>query len=189
MIVEMASSTNANRGKELAEESSDTASNVREPTQREMFLAMQRMMEEMAQHRVEMAAQRKGDSGRQAEVTPPSAQPEASSKTAGISMIDKLAKFKKFAPAPFKEAQNPTEAEEWLEELEGTMEVLKTEEEDLIPFTEYLLQGEARIWWKMEKMNHKGAELTWKNFQEIFLRRYFPTSICQRKEREFLYFK
>ena len=54
-------------------------------------------------------------------------------------MTNKLAKFKKFAPAPFKEAQNPIEAEEWLEELEGTLEVLKTEEEDKIPFTEYLL--------------------------------------------------
>ena len=75
-------------------------------------------------------------------------------------MTDKLAKFKKFAPVPFKEAHNPIEAEEWLEELEGTMEVLKIEEEDKIPFTEYLLQGEARIWWKMEKTNHKGAELT-----------------------------
>ena len=107
MIVEMAPSTNANRGKELADEVSDTASNEGEPTQREMFLAMQRMMEEMAQHRVEMAAQRNENSGRQAEVTPRSAQPEASSKAAGISMTDKLAKFKKFAPAPFKEAQNP----------------------------------------------------------------------------------
>ena len=73
-----------------------------------------------------MAAQRNRDSGRQAEVTPPFAQPEAFSKAGGISMIDKLAKFKKFVPAPFKEAQNPTEAEEWLEELESTMEVLKT---------------------------------------------------------------
>ena len=140
----MAPSTNADHGKELADEVSNTASNVGEPTQREMFLAMQRMMEEMAQHRVEMAAQRKGDSGRQTEVTPPSVQQETSSKALGISMIEKLAKFKKFAPKPFKGAETPEEAEEWLKELEGTLENLKTEEEDKVPFTEFLLQGDAR---------------------------------------------
>ena len=43
----MGPSTNADRGKELTDEVSDTASNVGEPTQREMFLAMQRMMEEI----------------------------------------------------------------------------------------------------------------------------------------------
>ena len=134
-----------------------------------MLLAIESMMKEMAQHKVEMAAQRNRDNGRQAEDTSPFAQPEASSRASGASMTDKLAKFKKFTPAPFKEAQNPTEAEEWLEELEGTLEVLKTEEEDKVLFTEYLLQGKARIWWKIEKTNHKGAELTWKNFQEIFL--------------------
>ena len=47
----MAPSTNADHGKELADEVSDTASNVGEPTKREMFLTMQRMMEEMAQQR------------------------------------------------------------------------------------------------------------------------------------------
>ena len=141
----MAPSTKENHGKELVEEVSDTASKAGEPTQGEMLLAMQTMMKEMAQHRAKMAAQRNENSGHQAEVTPSSAQPEASSKDAGISMTDKLDKFKKFAPTPFKEIQNPTEAEEWLEESVGTMEVLKTEEEDKIPFTEYLLQGKARI--------------------------------------------
>ena len=135
----MAPNTKENHGKELAEEVSDTASKVGEPTQGEMLLAMQNMIKEMAQHRAEMAAQRNGVSGHQAEVTPSFVQPETSSKAAGISMTDKLAKFKKFAPVPFKEAQNPTEAKEWLEELEGTLEVMKTEEEDKIPFTEYLL--------------------------------------------------
>ena len=143
-----------------------------------MLLAIEGMMKEMAQHRVEMAAQRNGDIRRQTEVTPPSAQPESSSKASGASMTDKLAIFKKFAPTAFKEAENPTEVEEWLDGLENTLEILKTEEEDKIPFTEYLLQGEARIWWKMEKVNHKGTELSWKDFQEIFLRHYFPTSIC-----------
>ena len=74
--------------------------------------------------------------------SPPSSQPGISSKA---TTIQKLSKFKKFAPKPFKEAKTPNEAEEWLEELEAMLEALHTEEEDKMIFTEFLLQGEARL--------------------------------------------
>ena len=84
-------------------------------------------------------------------------------------MTDKLAKFKKFAPTPFKKAKTPEEAEEWLSELERIMTTLRTEEEDMIPYAEFLLQGEASEWWKVEKENFKGTNLNWKDFREMFL--------------------
>ena len=71
-----------------------------------------------------------------------SSQPDTSIKA---STIQKLSKFKKFAPKPFKEAKTPNEAEELLEELESVLEALHTEEEDNMIFTEFLLQGEARL--------------------------------------------
>ena len=171
------------------EEVPETSSNAGEALQGRMLLAIENMMKEMAQHRVEMATQRNENSGRQAEVTPPSVQPETSSKASGTSMTDKLAKFKKFAPKPFKEAETPEEAEEWLKELEGILENLKTEEEDKVPFAEFLLQGDARDWWIMEREHFKGETLTWKDFKEIFFRNFFPTSVCEQKEQEFLYLK
>ena len=79
-------------------------------------------------------------------------------------MTEKLSKFKKFAPAPFKEAKCSTEAKEWLDELEGILEVLQIDEEDKIPFTEFLLQGEAWAWWEMEKKTHQDIDLTWNDF-------------------------
>ena len=54
-------------------------------------------------------------------------------------------------------------------------------------FTEFLLQGEARLWWKMEKDKREGKDHLWKEFQELFLRRYFPISVHERKRKEFLY--
>ena len=54
-------------------------------------------------------------------------------------MIDKLAKFKKFAPSSFNEAKKPEEAEVWLEELERILVVLKTDKEDMVPFAKFLL--------------------------------------------------
>ena len=52
------------------------------------------------------------------------------SKTTGDSVMQKLAKFKKFAPASFKEASDPNEAEEWLEELDCIIETLKIEDNE-----------------------------------------------------------
>ena len=51
------------------------------------------------------------------------------------SAIQKLSRFRKFAPSPFKEAKDSDEADEWLDELEGVLETLKTEEEDKMIFT------------------------------------------------------
>ena len=74
--------------------------------------------------------------------SPPSSQPDTSSKA---TTIQKLSKFKKFAPKPFKEAKTPNEVEEWLDELEAVLEALHTEEVDKMIFTEFLFQGEARL--------------------------------------------
>ena len=67
MIVEMAPSTNANHGKELADEVSNTASNMGEPVQGDMLLVMQNMMKEIEQHRKEMTIQKNATSERQSE--------------------------------------------------------------------------------------------------------------------------
>ena len=106
-----------------------------------------------------------------------------------MSMTDKLTKFKKFAPPSFKEAKKPEEAEEWLSELERILVTLKTDKEDMVSFAEFLLQGEASEWWKVAKVNFKNTEPTWKDFHEMFLHNYFPMSVWEQKEQEFLYLK
>ena len=63
----MAPSTNANRGKKLADEVSNTASNMGEPAQEDMLLVMQNMMKKIEQHRKEMTIQKSATSERQSE--------------------------------------------------------------------------------------------------------------------------
>ena len=93
----------------------------------------------MTQHKMEMSAQKNSDNGGQTESNPPPIQPETSNKISGYSMIDNPSKFKNFSPVPFKEVNNLTEAEKLMDNLKGILVVLKTEEEDKIPFTEFLL--------------------------------------------------
>ena len=73
--------------------------------------------------------------------------------------------------------------------MDSVLETLKIEDGERMLYTESLLQGEARIWWKMKKKKQEGIELSWKEFQEIFLQRYFPTSECEKRELEFMYLK
>ena len=60
--------------------------------------------------------------------------------------MEKLSRFKKFAPPPFREANTPMEVEDWLDQLEKILELLQAEESDKIIFDEFLLEGEARNW-------------------------------------------
>ena len=108
-----------------------------------LMSTMKDMMQLIAQHREEMS---KHSEGQHNNVTTPPTQPKAPSKASGETAIKKLKKFKKFAPKTFKEAATPNEAEEWLEELEAILEALRMEEEDKMLYTEFLLQGEARLW-------------------------------------------
>ena len=56
-------------------------------------------------------------------------------------------------------------------------------------FIEFLLQGEARLWWNMEEKKLEGKTYNLKDFQETFLCHYVSTSEYERRKREFLYLK
>ena len=101
-----------------------------------LMSTMKEMMHMITQHREELSKQ---SEGQQNNILSPPSQPEASSKAMGETTIQKLSKFKKFAPRTFKEAATPNETEEWLEELEAVLEALRTEEGDKMIFTEFLL--------------------------------------------------
>ena len=105
-------------------------------TMKDMILLVNQHKEEMSKHSGEQ---------QNIETTPPS-QGETSSKANVEIAIQKLTRFKKFAPKTFKEAITLNEAEDWLEELEAALDALRTEEEDKMLCTEFLLQGEARMW-------------------------------------------
>ena len=122
-----------------------------------LMSTMKDMMLLIAQHKEEMFKHSRRQQN--LETTPPS-QGETSSKASGETTIQKLTRFKKFTPKTFKEAITPNEAEDWLEELEAVLYALRTEEEDKMLCTEFLLQGEARMWWKMQKEKKSGEEHT-----------------------------
>ena len=92
-----------------------------------LMSTMKEMMQLIVRNKEEMSKHSGGQQNR--ESTPPS-QGEALSKDNKDTTIQKLTRFKKFAPKHFKEAITPSDAEDWLEELEAVLEAVHIEDED-----------------------------------------------------------
>ena len=87
----------------------DMAEEASIPVSQDAVMAMMNMMfKRMAQHEEQMLKHS-------------TAQPEISNQPVEEETIQKLARFKKFAPQSFKETNTLDEADEWLEELETVL--------------------------------------------------------------------
>ncbi|XP_047331544.1 uncharacterized protein LOC124935130 [Impatiens glandulifera] len=83
---------------------------------------------------------------------------------------------------------DPLEAEKWLEEMEMVFEVLECNNKEKVFFVVYQLKGNARDWWKAERMTHEQdvTTMSLNKFKDLFYDNYFPTSTRQQKEVEIL---
>ena len=53
----------------------------------------------------------------------------------------------------------------------------------------FQLQGEAQVWWKWARTSRDLEAMTWAEFQELFMRKYFPDTTRHAKAQEFLELK
>ncbi|XP_028066267.1 uncharacterized protein LOC114269198 [Camellia sinensis] len=59
------------------------------------------------------------------------------------------------------------------------------EHTDKIALAVYQLEGEADHWWTLIKESRDITTMTWVQFKESFLRKYFPHTVRQERIREF----
>ena len=45
----------------------------------------------------------------------------------------------------------------------------------------FLLEGEAQVWWNWAKTYRDLEAMTWAEFQELFMGKYFPDTACHAK--------
>ena len=76
--------------------------------------------------------------------------------------------FKEFQdtePPVFKEAEEPLQAEEWLNTLEHKFHLLRLTEKMKAEYASHQLQGPAGIWWHHYRSTlPKNAHITWNQF-------------------------
>ena len=53
----------------------------------------------------------------------------------------------------------------------------------------FQLEGEAQVWWKWARTSRDLEAMTWTEFQELFMGKYFPDTARHAKTQEFLELK
>ena len=58
-----------------------------------------------------------------------------------------------------------------------------------IKLTAFQLEGESQVWWDWVKALRDFEAMTWEEFRELFMGKFFPVSAQHAKAREFLELK
>ena len=96
--------------------------------------------------------------------------------------------FHKLHPLAFKGTVDLLEAEAWVGKMEKIFEVLGSDNAQKVLFAAFMLEGDADQWWKTARtvLGAGNQQVTWEKFVTVFYEKYFPESVRDQKEIEFL---
>ena len=81
-------------------------------------------------------------------------------------------------------------ANHWFMQIEKVLEAMEiTSDATRIRLTAFQLEGEAQVWWKWARTSRDLEVMTWAEFQELFMGKYFPDTARHAKAQEFLELK
>ena len=112
------------------------------------------------------------------------AQASASRGQGGLS---NLRRFIAHHPPTFTRGGDPMVADHWFQQVERILEAMEiTSNATRIRLATFLLEGESHIWWDWVKVSRDPETMTWGEFRELFMDKFFPASGRHVKAREFL---
>ena len=115
------------------------------------------------------------------------AQASATSSQGGPS---NLQRFRAHHPSTFTGGGDSMVADHWFMQVEKVLEAMEiTSDMTRIRLAAFQLEGEAQIWWNWAKTSRDLEVMTWAEFQELFMGKYFPDTACHTKAQEFLELK
>ena len=81
-------------------------------------------------------------------------------------------------------------ADHWFMQVEKVLEAIKiTSDTARIRLAAFQLEGEAQVWWKWAKTSRDLEAMTWAEFHDLFMGKYFPDTARHAKAQEFLELK
>ena len=81
-------------------------------------------------------------------------------------------------------------ADHWFRQVERILEAMEiTSDATGIRLATFRLEGESHIWWDSVKVSWDPEMMTWGEFQELFMDKFFPASSIHEKAQEFLKLK
>ena len=82
------------------------------------------------------------------------------------------------------------EADHWFQQVGKILEVMEiTSDAMRIRLAAFQLEGESEVWWDWVKASRSLEAITWEEFRELFMGKYFLASARHVKAREFLELK
>ena len=101
-----------------------------------------------------------------------------------------LQRFRAHHPSTFSEGGDPMVADHWFMQVEKVLEAMEiTSDTTRIRLAAFQLEGEAQVWWNWAKTSRDLEAMTWAEFQELFMGKYFPDTARHEKAQEFLELK
>ena len=93
-------------------------------------------------------------------------------------------------PPTFTRGGDPMVADHWFIEIEKVLEAMEiTFDATRIRLAAFQLEAEAQVWWKWARTSRDLEAMTWVEFQELFMGKYFPVTARHAKAQEFLELK
>ena len=81
-------------------------------------------------------------------------------------------------------------ADYWLMQIEKVLEAMEiTSDTTMIRLAAFQLEGEAQVWWNWAKTSRDLEAMTWVEFRDLFMGKYFPDTTRHAKAQEFLELK
>ena len=101
-----------------------------------------------------------------------------------------LQRFRAYHPPTFIGGRDLMVVDHWFMQIEKVLEAMEiTSEATRIRLAAFQLEGEAQVWWKWERTSRVLEAMTWAEFQELFMGKYFPETARHAKAQEFLELK
>ena len=93
-----------------------------------------------------------------------------------------LQRFRAHHPPTFTGGGDPMVADHWFMQIEKVLEAVEiTSDTTRIRLAAFPLEGEAQVWWRWARTSRDVEVMTWAEFQELFMGKYFPKTekACQ----------
>ena len=101
-----------------------------------------------------------------------------------------LQRFKAHHPPTFTGGGDLMVADHWFMQIENVLEAMEiTSDMTRIKLAAFQLEGEAQVWWRWARTSRDLEAMTWEEFQELFMGKYFPETARHAKAQEFLELK
>ena len=101
-----------------------------------------------------------------------------------------LQRFRAHHSPTFRGGGDPMVADHWFMQIEKVLEAMEiTSETTRIRLATFQLEGEAQVWWNWAKISRDLEAMTWTEFQELFMGKYFLDTARHAKAQEFLKLK